>query len=129
MCAFSSATPRLRLLGFAAMLLAAAAQARPALAQGVNSAPPPSYFGIHNTFYDGDYRAALQLYTVAGQSGLMNLSTLQKWIDSICYQAMIGECYYQLGNHPLALTHYTAAIQLYLANPDWLANVQFHLSA
>jgi hypothetical protein len=108
--------------------MALAAFASPVAAQ-VQSWPPPSYFNTHNAFHDGDYRAALNLYTVAAQSGLMNTQTLQKWIDSICYQAMMGECQYQLGQNALALAHYTAAIQLYLANADWLTKVQFHLSS
>jgi tetratricopeptide (TPR) repeat protein len=87
--------------------------------------PPPSYFTVHTGFYDGDYRAALTGYTTAAQNGIVNGLTLQKWIDSICYLTMIGECNYQLGNYDPALVSYTAALNLYLANPNWLIQVQF----
>ncbi|HEV3021287.1 MAG TPA: hypothetical protein VGX76_02425, partial [Pirellulales bacterium] len=107
------------------MLLAAWAWGSPGAMGQQQPVPPPSYFAVHAGFYDGDYRAALGGYTVAAQNGIVNGLTLQKWIDSICYLTMMGECHYQLGNYDPALVSYTAALNLYLASPNWLIQVQF----
>ena len=48
------------------------------------------------------------------------------WIDSICYETMCGECYYQMGVLDQALLHYTNALQLYQRFPDWMLKVKFY---
>ena len=48
-----------------------------------------------------------------------------RWIDSICYFTMAGECYYQLGQLPAALDSYNSALKLYVAYSDWMMRVQF----
>jgi len=87
--------------------------------------PPQGYFSIHSAYYSGNYVAALQGYGIQAQSAITNGATLQKWVDSICYQTMLGECQYQMGRLDLALVHYDAAIMLYLASPNWLQQVMF----
>ena len=47
------------------------------------------------------------------------------WIDSICYETMMGECLYELGDLSEALQHYTQALELVKAFPDWMLRVQF----
>jgi tetratricopeptide (TPR) repeat protein len=87
------------------------------------SVPTPAYFATLGIFYDGDYRAALGDFIDEGRGGIKN--TTSRWIDSICYHTMTGECYYQLGQFPQALDQYTAALQLYSAFYDWIVRVQF----
>jgi hypothetical protein len=49
----------------------------------------------------------------------------QRWIDSIPTLAMLGECYYQLGNLPMALASIDAALELVVQNHGWLSRVDF----
>ena len=38
---------------------------------------------------------------------------------------MVGECYYQMGQHNLALQQYTAALAIFYAYSDWMIRVEF----
>ena len=56
----------------------------------------------------------------------MGIRTAQsRWIDSICYETMIGECHYEMGQLDQALECYTNAVQLAAAFPDWMLRVTF----
>ena len=46
-----------------------------------------------------------------------------RWIDSICYLTMAGECYYHMGQFPEALTQYNNALTLYAAFYNWMMRV------
>lgn len=85
--------------------------------------PTSSYFATLEVFYDGDYRAALGQFLSEGRGALKNGPN--RWIDSICYHTMAGECLYQLGQHGAALDHYTSALQLFVAYNNWMLRVQF----
>ena len=74
-------------------------------------------------FYDGDYISALKRFENEGRACIKTAQS--RWIDSICYETMVGECYYEMGHLEQALDHYTAAIKLYLAFSDWMSRVQF----
>lgn len=108
-----------------ALLLIFAGEAR---AQNGQPIPPPQYYAALPLLYDGDYAAALASFQLVQQQSVKNPLVVQtggNWIDSICYQAMIGECYYQMGNHAFAMTHFQAALTLYASFPDWMTLVQF----
>ncbi len=85
--------------------------------------PTSTYFATLGVFYDGDYRAALIDFLSEGRGGIKNGQT--SWIDSICYNTMAGESYYQLGQYGPALNHYTNALNLYVAFNNWMLRVQF----
>ena len=87
------------------------------------SVPNGVYFSTFGTYWDGDYRDALRLFQDAGRGGIR--SGTNRWIDSICYYTMVGECYYQMGQHQQALVQYTSALQLYYAFNNWMMRVQF----
>ena len=98
--------------------------ARPALAQiAERTTPPAAYYAAFGYFYDGDYPDALKAFQAEGRSSIKNAQS--RWIDSICYETMCGECYFQMGILDKALQHYTAALQLYKTFPDWMMKVQF----
>ena len=90
---------------------------------GNNSTPTLAYHAAFANFYDGDYRDALDTYMTEGRGAIK--SSQSRWIDSICYETMVGECYFEMGQLSKALDHYTAAVNLYLAFPTWMAKVQF----
>jgi len=87
------------------------------------STPTASYYAAFVPFYDGEYLDALRAFQSEGRSSIKNAQS--RWIDSICYETMCGECYYQMGIFDKALQHYTAALQLYKTFSDWMVKVQF----
>ncbi|MCA9246185.1 MAG: hypothetical protein KDA42_03690 [Planctomycetales bacterium] len=97
-----------------------------ALAQidvGSKSVPPLSYYYAKNELYSGEYGDALRGFQDESRGAIK--TTQSRWIDSICYYSMIGECYYQIGEYGNALESYTAALRLYASFSDWMIRVQF----
>ncbi len=114
-----------RLVPLAALLLTGFA-ASPGAAQpaGMNrSVPSLAYYAGKIELYAGEYNDALKIFTDETRGAIK--TTQSSWIDSICYRAMLGECYYHLGNNSAALEQYNAALQLYSAYSDWMLRVQF----
>lgn len=89
--------------------------------------PTTQYKGTFRLLNDGEYRQALRSFMSEGRGAIKSPTT--RWIDSICYETMVGECLYEMGRLPEALDHYTAAVKLYLAYPNWLTQVQFPAAA
>lgn len=85
--------------------------------------PSQAYFNHFAALYDGDYQAAFEGFK-SDLSGAIKTSQ-SRWIDSICYYTMIGECYYRMGKLDEALKNYNAALTLYLAFPNWMQQIQF----
>jgi len=111
--------------GLVTMLLAAwSLTASSGLAQfGGQRIPTVQYQATFRALYDGEYLQALKSFHSEGRGAIK--SPTARWIDSICYHAMLGECLYELGRLPEAMEQYTAAVNLYLAYPNWLTQVQF----
>ncbi|NQT39367.1 MAG: hypothetical protein HQ581_17855, partial [Planctomycetes bacterium] len=107
-----------------AMFVVLATFAGPATGQGTGRQIPSARYGIvFGEFYEGEYKDALKDFQSEGR-GAIKLG-LSRWVDSICYHTMIGECYYHMGQLPDALQHYTAACNLYAEYGDWMTRVQF----
>ncbi|MGA2256916.1 MAG: tetratricopeptide repeat protein, partial [Thermoguttaceae bacterium] len=96
-----------------------------ALAAGMadHTVPTQAYHAAFGDFYDGDYRSALEQFRLNSRGAIKTPQS--RWIDSICYETMQGECYYQMGQLSEALAHYTNALELYQAFPTWLSQVIF----
>ncbi|HTQ40855.1 MAG TPA: CHAT domain-containing protein [Pirellulales bacterium] len=90
---------------------------------GGRSYPTQTYFIAFNSLNDGDYKTALDQYTRELRGAYRNGQT--RWLDSICDYTMVGECDYRLGDYSDALENFNAALQLYMANSDWMLRVQF----
>ncbi len=90
---------------------------------GQRSIPSIGYHAGIGLLAEGEYKDALDHLQDAWKGAIK--TTQSRWIDSICYHAMLGECYYQVGELETALEHYTAAVRLYLAFPDWMRRVEF----
>jgi len=125
------------LAGLALALCPALAAELPlATAQGPAVAPPGGggqgfrrtvptdlYFGVCTDFYNGNYVDAQSGFQSCIRSAVK--TTTSYWIDSICYQAMLAECNYQLGQLPAALESNTRALQLAAQFHDWMIPVHF----
>jgi tetratricopeptide (TPR) repeat protein len=93
------------------------------MAQRGDSIPSEGYFATMGAYYAGDYKDALDSFLSEGRGGIKTATA--RWIDSICYHTMTGECYYQMGDLNKALEHYTAALKLYVTYSDWMIRVRF----
>jgi len=98
----------------------------PLLLLSGDGTPTASYYAAFVPFYDGDYANALRAFQWEARGAVKTTQSL--WIDSICYETMCGECYYQMGFLDQALLHYTNALHLYNRFPDWMMKVQFEAS-
>ncbi|HIQ22499.1 MAG TPA: CHAT domain-containing protein [Planctomycetes bacterium] len=118
-CSFRSATVAI-LFGLASLVAPSRAQA-----QIDNRTVPTTAYkaALHGFFYQGEYRDALRQFQQEWRGAVKNVQT--RWIDSICYHTLIGECYYEMGRLDEALEHYTAALRLYRRFSDWMIRVQF----
>jgi CHAT domain-containing protein len=85
--------------------------------------PTQAYHAAFYDFYDGDYRSAEERFKECYRGAVKTVQS--RWIDSICYETMRGECYYQMGKYDEALAHYTAALELHQAYPKWLSQIVF----
>jgi len=87
------------------------------------STPSQAYFATFGLLYDGDFGDALDSFTNEGRGAVKTVES--RWIDSICYETMVGECHYYMGNPVQAIEHYNAAIKLFIRFSDWMVHVQF----
>ncbi len=111
-----------RMNGVWALVLAVLAA--PAWAQQRDmTVPPAEYYMAFGAYYEGDYRDALDGFQSAFRGGIR--STEGRWVDSICYHAMMGECFYQMGDAPKALDQYNSALRLAIAHKGWMLRVEF----
>lgn len=86
-------------------------------------APSTTYHAVFLDYYDGEFGDALESFQDEWRGAIKTPQS--RWIDSICYHTMIGECYYQMGRLDEAQQNYAAAIRLYLSFPDWLRRLDF----
>ncbi|MBI1246354.1 CHAT domain-containing protein [bacterium] len=105
-------------------LLFLLACAAPAMAQvGGGTIPAQAYFAGFLPFYEGDYETAGEVFNTVAQNGAFR-SVDGRWVDSICYATMLGECHYQMGNNALALDNYNAALLIFVENSSWMMRIQ-----
>ena len=105
----------------AALLLAVLAAA-PARGQLGEAIPGPAYYVAVDAFYMGEYRDAERALRRETQRGVHSVQG--RWIDSICYHAMLGEVLYQQGRNAEALAEFDQACQLLSAYPNWLLRLK-----
>jgi hypothetical protein len=122
---FFCSAPSLRPWKLVALALFAAIGFSPGTvwAQVPATTPGPEYFGTIERLYGGEYRKAGESFSREVQTAIKTVQS--RWIDSICYHAMLGESLYQMGNNRAALTEFNAACDLFLNYPTWLLRVNF----
>lgn len=109
-----------RFLWTALLILAPLAAA---WAQRGASIPNESHYRTWQLVRQGNFGAAIQLSRE--ELGSATKIGQQRWIDSICYYATLGECEYITGNPSAALDAFESAIDIYLSAPDWIARVEY----
>ena len=97
---------RFRLFGALLALVVATAAAHEAAAQ-VDQMPEPGYYIAVNEFYAGQYRDAERALRRMTRSGVQ--ANQSRWIDTICYHAMLGEVLYHQGRNAEALAAFDQA--------------------
>jgi tetratricopeptide (TPR) repeat protein len=110
-------------LTFGVGLLATVAASSTSWAQFRREYPPDGYYLAMRVFEEGEFVDAAKAFRTVASAGLR--STDGRWVDSICYHSMLGECFYQMGDLAQALEQYTAAINLFLAYPNWMLRIDF----
>jgi hypothetical protein len=96
---------------------------RPAKAQVGDEIPSANYYAGVAAIYLGEYREAERELRRESQRGLR--TTLARWVDSVCYHAMLGEVLYHQGRNAEALAQFDQACQYLLAYPNWMTRVNF----
>lgn len=89
----------------------------------VREYPPPQHYAAMNIFNAGNFQDAAKAFQQASLSGVR--STEGRWVDSVCYYAMIGECQYQMGALDQANASFEAALNLFLQHSNWMLRVDF----
>ena len=89
---------------FAWALVLALLVIRPVAAQQGEDVPGVSYWRAVEAIYAGEYRDAERALRRETNRGIQ--TTQPRWIDSICYRAMLGEVLYQQGRNPEALAEF-----------------------
>jgi tetratricopeptide (TPR) repeat protein len=87
--------------------------------------PDAEYYQIpFVNYYQGDYRQAIRNF-ISAEKGAYKMGN-QRFLDSVCYWTMIGECHYQVGNYTQAIAFYEQAITLYLGylGNNWQSMIQ-----
>jgi len=95
-----------------------------ATAQQRETIPSQAYFGGIEYLYEGRYREAERILRRELRSSIKTVSS--RWIDSICYHAMLGEVYYHQGRLSEALEQFDQACEMYLQNSQWMLRVNFN---
>jgi CHAT domain-containing protein len=106
----------------AAILLAVASSAHAQVARGPSLPSQGFDLGLQS-LANGQYSQALGIYEREVRSAHRVGQT--RFIDSICYYAMVGECEYRRGNLLVALNNFDAALNIYRQYPDWMLRCSF----
>jgi tetratricopeptide (TPR) repeat protein len=105
------------------MLVLALAALTAQAQQGDPTKPPREYYIAMVPYIDGDYQNAARGFQDAAKAGIR--STEGRWVDSICYHTMLGECFYQMGDNAKALEQYDSALKLAVFHINWMLRIEF----
>jgi len=94
-----------------------------AMAQLRDTIPSLAYFQGIEELYEGDYRDAERIFRRELRGAIKTVAA--RWIDSICYHAMLGEVYYHQGRNREALEQFNNACGMFLQYPKWMLRVKF----
>ena len=90
-------------------------------AQSSSQLPSPRNYNaaVFSEFYLADYQDAARDFR-RGYNSAYQLGT-RRYLDSVCFLTMLGECQYHVGNYAEAIELYEEALKLYLSyqNEKW----------
>ena len=117
---------RLATLGAMAAIFLAAGH-RSAHAQLGDTIPSQQYYNGIEELYEGDFRDAQRTFSrsLTGSVKTVGPTGTVRWVDSICYHAMLGETFYHWGQPEQALQQFDQACTILLQYPKWMLRVQF----
>ncbi len=92
-------------------------------AQLGNTVPRTIYYAAKQDFHSGQFRDAENGLRRALSSSIKIGN--KRWIDSICPYSILGELYYRQGNLTASLKMHEEALNVFLANQDWLMRLQY----
>jgi tetratricopeptide (TPR) repeat protein len=96
----------------------------PGVAPVADTVPSQVYYQAVFNLYRGEYRDA-QRDLMREARNSIRIGITQRWIDAICYHAMLGEVYYHQGQPQLALEQFDEACAMYLQYPRWMLSIDF----
>ena len=95
-------------------------------AQQSNQLPSRSSYNaaVFSEFYRADYKDAERQFR-RGYNTAYQLGN-RRYLDSVCFLTMIGECHYHVGNYSKAVESYEDALKLYLSyqNESWQSRLK-----
>ena len=83
----------------------------------VQSLPSERYYNAFPDYYRGEYARALRGFESGATTAFRD--GRGRFLDSICYWTMAGECYYQMGDYATAIENYENALRLYVSFREW----------
>jgi hypothetical protein len=89
-----------------------------------DTVPSQAYYQGMYDIFRGEYRDA-QRNLIREARTSIRIGVTQRWIDAICYHAMLGEVYYHQGQPQLALEQFDEACSMYLQYPRWMLSIEF----
>lgn len=89
-----------------------------------DTVPSQIYYQAVNNIFRGEYRDAQRDLMREARTSI-RIGVTQRWIDAICYHAMLGEVLYHQGQPRLALEQFDEACAMYLQYPKWMLSVAF----
>jgi len=106
------------------LVLGVSNSTRAQIGVGGSSLPSDRYYNVFREFYSADYMNAGGDFN-RGSKSAYHVGD-KYYLDSVCYQTMIGECYYHLGDYANALQFYEQALDLYVSQlkEDWQGRVE-----
>ena len=122
----SASRLRLATLGAMAAIFLAAGH-RSAQAQLGDTIPSQQYYNGIEELYEGDFRDAQRTFSrsLTGSVKTIGPTGTVRWVDAICYHAMLGETFYHWGQPEQALQQFDQACTILMQYPKWMLRVQF----
>ncbi len=90
---------------------------------GSTSYPLPEYRSAFMLIADGNLKDASDAFESFGKRAYKTGNA--RWIDSICYATMLGECWYEAGQNLKALACYEEALQLAIDYNGWMSRLNY----
>ncbi|MFO0903287.1 MAG: CHAT domain-containing protein [Pirellulales bacterium] len=96
----------------------------PNAAVATRNVPGADYYLARAVYYNGDFASARRNFVDVSRGGIKGFDGA-RWIDSICYHSMLGECHYQLGDLAASLEQHNSALALYMSHLSWMLRIEF----